>query len=359
MNLLPERDPQGGIPLESWYDYQRAAERITGRFSQHFQWRYFDYLHPARLQPGTPARRRRPYDVRIAYTDWGAPGLPLLVCCGGIVNTAMRFAFLAEALRTRFRVVCMDWAGRGASGWLHDEQDYGPESYLEQVRQLIVHLGGGPVHLLGSSLGGSVGIALAARWPRLVRRLILNDTGPFIPKARRMRRARTLARFYVFRDPADLVRRIGAAQRDFGPAGEEVRLLLSHYQTRWSDADGGRVYRHDVRALQAYRREAQSSVDQWALWARVRCPVLVIHGMRSDVLLPATLWRMQRSRAIDLMEVPDTGHTPILCDANQIRLVLEWLEVNPDLPRSWCAILADAESGGGEWNDPPRGGDRE
>ena len=331
-------------PLRTWYDYQRMAELTTARFEGRFVLRHFEYLHPARLQPGTAPRMRRPYRVRIAYTDWGEPGAPLLVCCGGVVNTAMRFAFLADALRRRFRVVCMDWAGRGASGWLCEQGDYSPESHLEQLRQLIEHLGGGPVSLLGSSLGGSVGIELAARWPRKVSRLVLNDIGPFIPRARRIRRAETLARFYVFRDPADLTRRIGAAQRDAGPSSEAVRFHLSHYQTCWSEADGGRIYRHDVRALQAYREQAARRLDQWEAWGRVRCPVMVIHGLNSDALLPGTLKRMQRTRPIDLMHVPDTGHTPILCDANQQDFIERWLQASLASGSEWCVLHASADS---------------
>ncbi len=335
---LPEMSD--ALQLRNWYDYLRQAEETMARFAGHYVLAHFDYEHPARLQPGTPRRMRRPYRIRLSYAAWGEPGQPLLVCCGGVVNTAMRFAWLADALRDGYRVVCLDWAGRGNSGWLFDEDDYALESYVEQVRQLIAHLGGGPVALLGSSLGGSVGIELAARHPRLIRRLILNDIGPFIPKARRTRRAQALARHYVFREPADLLRRIGAAQRNFGPAGDDIRFHLSYHQTRWSEADGGRIYRHDVRALQAYRRDAVASLDQWARWSHVRCPVLVIHGLLSDALLPGTLRRMGRGRTLQIMHVPDTGHTPILYDANQIGFVRNWLDAQPIEPAEWCVLHA-------------------
>lgn len=331
-----------GILLRSWYDYLRAAEVTTRRFQGHFTISHFDYIHPPRLQPGTPRRMRRPYAVRVAYADWGAPELPVLLCCGGIVNSAMRFAFLADALRDRFRVVCLDWAGRGLSGWLHEQQDYSRESHVELVRQLIAHLARGAVHVLGSSLGGSVGLEIAARHPRTVRSLILNDIGPFVPRARRIRRALALARHYVFSDPADLLRRIGAAQRNFGPAGDDVRFHLSYYQTRWSEPDGGRIYRHDIRALQAYREEANANLEQWDQWARLRCPVLVIHGLLSDALMPPTIARMRKVRPFDLMHVPDTGHTPILCDANQIHFIAEWLEAWPKPEREWTVLHARA-----------------
>src|SRR5437867_1526590 len=81
---------------------------------------------------------------------------------------------LASDLGDGCRVICMDWVGRGRSGWLASEGDYSLATYAEQLRQIIMHLGGRPVTVLGSSLGGSAAIEMTARYPELVKRLILN-----------------------------------------------------------------------------------------------------------------------------------------------------------------------------------------
>ena len=73
-----------------------------------------------RLQRCAP-RFRKPYAVKVAHTDWGDPGHPIVVCVGGVANTAMRFNYLASDLESHFRVVCMDWVGRGRSGWMADD----------------------------------------------------------------------------------------------------------------------------------------------------------------------------------------------------------------------------------------------
>lgn len=310
----------------SWPVWEAIARRLDQRFEGHHLRTGFDYRQPVALQPLVPPRLRRAYSVPVACTDWGPRDAPVLVCCGGVANTAMRFAFLAADLaRAGLRVVCMDWVGRGGSGWLADDSEYTRETYVEQLRQLLQRLGGQPVALLGSSLGGSVAMALAAREPARVSRLVLNDVGPHIPSARRVRRAEALARHYVFRSPAELQRRAGAAQKHDGPVDEEVRLFIAWHQTRWSDEEGGRIYRHDPRAMLAYRRDAGRSVEQWDDWAALRCPVLVLHGMASDALTPATIARMRRTRAITVAHVPDTGHTPVLADRHQTALVGDWL----------------------------------
>jgi pimeloyl-ACP methyl ester carboxylesterase len=326
--------------LKSWDEYMAMAKRIIERFDHQFDLRHFDYHHPVRLQTCLP-RFRKPYPVRVAYTDWGDAANPIVVCVGGVANTAMRFNYLAADLESHFRVICMDWVGRGRSGWMADQGDYSLATYVEQLRQLIDHLGGGPVILLGSSMGGSTAIDLAAHHPSLVSRLILNDIGPFIPGPRRRRRSATLARHYVFRDPGDLLRKIGASQKNDGPISDDVRFNVTFHQTKWSDEEGGRVYRHDARALLAFRADAQGSLDQWRLWEKIRCPVMVIHGMMSDALLPRTIKRMRIKHDVAVMHVPDTGHTPVLSDRNQNWFIHEWL-MDHTASKEWSVLHARA-----------------
>ena len=297
----PAESPYAGM---SWAQYEQIAGRIMHRFEGQYALKHYDYVHPVRLQRHAPERFRKPYPTQIAYTEWGDPARTTLVCTGGVANAAHRFNYLASELREDLHVISMDWAGRGLSGWLAAEKDYGLETYVEQVHQLILHLGGRRVALLGSSLGGSVAIALAARHPELIGCLILNDIGPHVPAKRRRRRAETLARHYVFRSPADMFRKTGASQKNDGPVSDDVRLNGSYNQTKWSDEDGGRIYRHDVRALQAYRAQAGKSLVQWRSWERVSCEVLVIHGMDSDALLAPTIERMKKKPGITLYVLP-------------------------------------------------------
>jgi len=96
----------------------------------------------------------------------------------------------------------------------------------------------------------------------------------------------------------------------------------------------------DVRALQAYRRDAQTSLRQWGQWAKIRCPILLIHGMQSDVLSQSTIRRMSPRERLTLMHVPDTGHTPMLADRNQISFVRDWLLDIGAAEREWSVLHA-------------------
>jgi pimeloyl-ACP methyl ester carboxylesterase len=328
--------------LSSWNEYLAVASQVVGRFRGQYKLGHFDYVHPTRLQQGTARRLKKPYHVSVAYAEWGPADAPIVVCCGGVANVAMRFNYLASDLAEQFRVICVDWVGRGRSGWLAAEGDYSLATYAEQLRQLIMHLGGKPVTVIGSSLGGSAAIEMMARHPKLVERLVLNDVGPHIPARRRRRRADTLARHYVFRDPSDMLRRVGASQKNDGPVSDDIRFNLTFHQTRWSDDENGRIYRHDVRAMQAYRRDAQRSLLQWKQWRSVRCPVLLIHGLQSDCLFDATIRRMSRGKRVALMHLPDTGHAPLLADRNQIHFVRQWLCEPEHTDGEWSVLHAPA-----------------
>ena len=101
--------------------------------------------------------------------------------------------------------------------------------------------------------------------------------------------------------------------------------ITPNFQTKWSDGHGGRIYRHDPRALQAYAEDACEAIDQWRDWRCLTGPVLVIRGMVSDALLDETVLQMLDRPGTTAMYVPATGHTPALSDILQIGFVRQWL----------------------------------
>ena len=323
--LRKEYARQGSPSVDalSWADYDALIKAIDAGLGDRPSLHRFIYEHPEHLQD-PDCGLGKPYLVRLAYSDLGGDGEDV-IAVGGITNVFQRFDFLALDAAPTLRVIALDLAGRGRSGWLAEQSDYHLEAYVEQVIQFLNFLDLESCTLLGSSLGGSIAIALAARHPNRVRRIVLNDSGPYIPVERRARRARAVARHYVFRNPSEVFRRTGAAQRHSGPVPDAVLLHTAHHRTRWSDDEDGRVYRHDLRALLAYRAAASSSLDLWEDWAEVKCPVLLIHGTQSDATTAETIDRMRSSGGLSVIHVPDTGHTPSLSDEALIADVARWV----------------------------------
>jgi pimeloyl-ACP methyl ester carboxylesterase len=317
----------------TWKVYDQAMRAIEPIIGAGHVLRYFNYTHKAELQSETVERLRKDYTVRLAYTEWGSPLQPTLLLTGGIASAARRFDYLARGLSKHYHVLCLDWAGRGRSGWLAEQADYSFENHAAQVMALIRHKRLSRVTLIGSSLGGCVALRVAAEAPGLVDRLVLNDTGPFIPNERRRRRAESVARHYVFRDPSQMFHRSGASQKNDGPVDDTVLMHNSFHQTHWSNNDQGRIYRHDIRAMQRYRDEATSDHDQWDDWQRIDCPILLVHGMLTDAMLESTIERMMVRPRVSIIHVPDAGHTPTLSDPIHIELLRRWLEGPDDWPK--------------------------
>lgn len=307
----------------NWSQYHALVEAVRSEIGDWPTLHVFQYVHPVNLQ-SPDSGVGRPYEVPLTYSDTGDSGEPL-IAIGGLTNVAQRFDFLALDIQPEVRVIGLDLGGRGRSGWMAEISDYGLETYIEQLRQLMDHLNLETCSLLGSSLGGSTVILFAARYPERVKRIILNDSGPYIPFERRARRAKAVGRHYVFRTPSELFRRTGAAAKHIGPTPDAVLLHNSHHKTSWSDAETGRVYRHDLRAMLAYREEAAHSLDLWEQWNAVHCPVLLLHGVESDATSDETIVRMQRHDKLSVIHIHDTGHTPSLADGELTETVKNWL----------------------------------
>ena len=321
---LRKRYTELGSPSElDWQDYDALAAALAEEFLSQPEIRHFDYLHPVTLQDSRFGVGKS-YVTRLAYKDPGGDGEPV-VAVGGITNVIQRFDFLMEDARPDIRVIGLDLAGRGLSGWLAELSDYTLETYIEQLKQFLDHLQLSACSLLGSSLGGTMAISFAARYPERVRRIVLNDSGPYIPAARRTRRARAVARHYVFRRPSEFFRRMGAAERNEGPVPDSVLLHNAHHKTRWSEEEQGRIYRHDLRALLAYRATASESLDIWNDWKGVACPVLLLHGTLSDATTDETVEQMRSNRKLSVIKVPRTGHTPSLSNRSLTRDIVDWI----------------------------------
>ena len=94
------------------------------------------------------------------------------------------FDDLARALCGDYRVVCPDVAGRGRSDRLLDARLYAVPQYVADMVTLIARVTAnddeGKVDWFGTSMGGLIGMALAAQPATPIARLVLNDVGPIL-----------------------------------------------------------------------------------------------------------------------------------------------------------------------------------
>ena len=263
---------------------------------------------------------------RVAYTEFGESDNPrVLICVHGLTRNGRDFDTLATALAGDYRVVCPDVVGRGASDWLADKNDYGYPQYVSDMVALVAHLNADSVHWVGTSMGGLIGMQLAARPGSPVTRLVMNDVGPLIPKA-------ALARIvaYVGADPHfSSMQQLDVYLREiyapFGPfTHAQWRALVRSSARELNNGEIGLAYDPDIAVpLKAMPLE---DVDMWPVWSTVECPVLVIRGDRSDVLLAETAQAMTTTGPRARLEVlAGIGHAPTLMSDDEIALVGDWL----------------------------------
>ncbi|MBE9556045.1 MAG: alpha/beta hydrolase [Proteobacteria bacterium] len=264
---------------------------------------------------------------KVAYTEWGAgAGKPTLVCVHGMTRNARDFDALAAAMEDRYRVASMDVVGRGMSDWLADYTGYGYAQYLADAAALLARLDVEAVDWVGTSMGGLMGMMLAARPNSPIRRLVLNDIGPFIPKSFLGRIRGYVGTDPHFADVDELEAHIRQIHASFGPlSDEEWRHLATHNARKLEDGGIGLAYDPGI-AKAAFSPEEPSDVEMWDIWDQVKCPVLVLRGAESDLLLPETVERMKTSGpGCEAVDIPGCGHAPSLMPAGQIAIVRDWL----------------------------------
>jgi pimeloyl-ACP methyl ester carboxylesterase len=284
-------------------------------------------------EPRTEPRRRSvqcasPKGLhRIAYREWGDPrNREVLVCAHGLTRSGRDFDDLARALSGRFRVVCPDAAGRGDSDRLADPMLYVIAQYVGDMVTLIARLDVETVSWVGTSLGGLIGMALAAQTGTPVQRLVLNDAGPVVSHAALERIATYVGltpRFASIEKAEEYVRAISAP---FGPHSAAQWRHLTECWVR-KDADGGYLPHYDPRIAEPFLAQMpEKDMELWPVYDAVRCPTLVLRGERSDLLSRETAAQMaQRGPKATVVEIAGVGHAPTLMHPEQIAIVREFL----------------------------------
>jgi pimeloyl-ACP methyl ester carboxylesterase len=264
---------------------------------------------------------------RIAYLEWGDPKNERVLVCGhGLTRCARDFDTLAAALSDRYRVVCPDVAGRGDSEWLPDPMLYQLPQYVSDMVTLIARLDVEYVHWLGTSMGGVIGMALAALPGTPVRKLVVNDAGPVFAKASLERIATYVGMAPVYPDIAMAEKYIRAVSAPFGPHTDAEWRFLTEVVLR-KNPDGSLRMHYDPKLAVPFRAlMPEKDLELWSLWDAIRCPTLVLRGAQSDLLARDTCDQMtQRGPKATVVEIPGVGHAPTLMHEDQIAIVRQFL----------------------------------
>jgi len=266
----------------------------------------------------------------MAYTEWGDPANQrVLVCVHGLSRVGRDFDALAAVLCKDYRVVCPDVVGRGRSSWLADPKHYVVPQYVADMVTLLARLDVNEVHWLGTSMGGLIGMGLAALPTSPISKLILNDVGPVIQIEAIKRIGEYLGQSPTFPDLSTALSYVRAVSASFGLKTEAQWKFLTEVSIKpHASQDQGFVMHYDPAIAEPFKLQSAGSadIDLWPYYDAIRCPVLVTRGELSDLLSRETVSQMrQRGPKAQTVEIPDVGHAPMFMEPDQIEVVRRFL----------------------------------
>jgi pimeloyl-ACP methyl ester carboxylesterase len=264
---------------------------------------------------------------KIAYFEWGDPtNTNVLVCVHGLTRRGRDFDTFAAAMADRYRVVCVDLPGRGASHWLPVPADYQPATYLQDLASLLARLDVEAVDWFGVSLGGLLGMTLAAQPNTPIRKLVLDDIGGFIDLPALERISSWVGNDPSFRDLISLEAYLREVCAPYGPLSNEQWAMVAKHGSRYDEATGLWKLHFDPRIAEPFKDGFSEPVTLWPVWDLVKTPTLIVRGAESDILYRETAEEMlTRGPQAELIEFAGVGHAPMMMDRNQIDPVREWL----------------------------------
>jgi pimeloyl-ACP methyl ester carboxylesterase len=271
-------------------------------------------LHPGGFHP-------------LVYSEFPGDPARTVVCVHGLSRNGRDFDWLAKALsEDGYRVICPDMPGRGRSPAFENPAHYNYPQYIADIVALLAHIQADKVDWIGTSMGGLIGMMVANQKDHPIKRMIINDIGPFVP-ATALQRIKT----YVSLNPTyttwdSYFAAFKKRMVTFAPETEDEWLNFAKISTR-QDEEGNFAMDYDVRV--AFGLESAGHVtdlDLWPLWPQVNMPLLLLRGETSDVLPAEVLEQMLIGKKAEAVTFPNIGHAPMMMNEKQIAIVRDWLK---------------------------------
>ncbi len=280
------------------------------QFQDHFGWSTDNVRLHARRFDGDSAR-------------------PTLLCIPGLTRNVRDFDDFANHFAPRFPVVTLSLRGRGESGYAPDPLTYVPLVYLTDVQRLVQELRLQKLIIVGTSLGGIVGMLLKPALSERIAGLVLNDIGPDIMKAGLARIQETVGKGGSWPTWLHAARDLMQRERPTYPDWS-LEDWLAHAKRLCRISREGRIVRDYDLAIAAPLGlpHANASLDLWLALQQWRDdPILSLRGELSDILSAETQDEMARRLPhLVAVTIPTVGHAPTLLEPQAIAALETFLD---------------------------------
>lgn len=253
--------------------------------------------------------------LKLHYRDYpGGNGRPPVLCLHGLTRNARDFGALADRLAGDWRVIAVDFRGRGLSQYDPDPSRYIPPTYAADVLQLLDELHVDKAIFVGTSLGGIVTMILAAFAPERIAGALLNDVGPQLEPGGIERIRSYVGKPLQLHSWDEAAERLGAKYGDVHPAYRHDDWL-SYARRIAREGDDGIVLDYDMRIAEPFNRmddKTASAADAWPLFEKLSGkPVTILRGELSDLFSAQTARKMvELLPGAELVTVANVGHAP-------------------------------------------------
>ena len=223
--------------------------------------------------------------LRLYYWDSGGEG-PAVVALHSHWMEGKTYLPLAEALGSSWRLLALDQRGHGDSD---HAASYRREDYERDLEALLKHAGVNAAVFLGNSLGGANAYRFAARHPRQVLALIIEDIGVVIHDDTSF----ALPWAGNYNSVEALEERIGPRLTPY--LKESFREVGGHWRLAFEPAD-------------MVQSQTYLNGDHWDEWLSSTCPALVLRGLESRVTSADHLQEMAQRRPDTTFITLNGGH---------------------------------------------------
>lgn len=234
------------------------------------------------------------------YYEESGSGNEIIVFAHGVLWSCRMFDKQVEALKNNYKVIAFDFRGQGKTEVTQDGYDF--ETLYKDTLELVKSYNQ-PVYFAGLSMGGMIGMRLAARNPDLVKGLILMETGPTaeveenIPKYKKLM---FVSKYFGFRIVTGPVMKIMFSKSYLTDSTKKEERKYWEKQLQSNDKKG------IIRALEGViqRKDVTDEIT------KITCPTLIIHGEEDVAINPAIADITHSSiRGSKLVHIPKAGHT--------------------------------------------------
>lgn len=252
-----------------------------------------------------------------------------VLCLHGLSRNSSDFEPLAQELCGDYRLVVAEQRGRGRSEWDSECQRYHLLTYVQDMWQLLDHLKIEKVVIVGTSMGGLMGMLMANQCPERIAGMVINDVGPEVDPRGIGRIMGYLGKKGPVKNWEDAVEQTREMNEVCFPSYREEQWLAMTRRLFRENAQGIPVLDYDpmISAPLTEDQKAAAPSDPWALFKNLTgLPLLVLRGELSDLLSEACFLRMQSEQPeLTAVEVPGVGHAPALDEEAAVSAIRHFL----------------------------------